>query len=246
MFFLCSFMNNGKKKSACVVQSQLPSVFPVVCVSWSLAGPRKHVSCPSKVAWLLFVASCGVPGFRWELEFCSCCLVDLVHLVSVPHWPGQCWFPSLILFFFSLCIFYILAALHRIWEHSPPTRDQIHAPCTKGKVSTTGLPGKSPSDPSVSVCCSSVTQSCLFATAGNAAQQASLSITVSRSLLKLVSIELVMPSNHLILCRPLLLLPSIFPRSRVFSNELALCIKCPKYWSFGFSISPSSEYSGLI
>ena len=65
-------------------------------------------------------------------------------------------------------------------------------------------------------------------------------------LLKLMSIELVMPSNHLILCHPLLLLPSIFPSIRVFSNESALCIRWPKYWSFNFSISPSNEYSGLI
>ena len=78
-----------------------------------------------------------------------------------------------------------------------------------------------------------------------AACQASLSITNSRSLLKLMSIESVMPSNHLILCRPLLL-PSIFPSIRVFSNESALCIRWPKYQSFSFSISPSNEYSGLI
>ena len=69
---------------------------------------------------------------------------------------------------------------------------------------------------------------------------------ISQSLLKLMSIELVMPSNHLILCCPLLLLPSIFPSSRVFSNELALRIRWPKYWGFSFSISPSNEYSGLI
>ena len=75
--------------------------------------------------------------------------------------------------------------------------------------------------------------------------QASLSITNSRSLLKLMSIELVMPSNHLILCRPLLL-PSIFPSIRVFSNESVLCIRWSKYWSFSFNISPSNEYSGLI
>ena len=79
-----------------------------------------------------------------------------------------------------------------------------------------------------------------------AACQASLSITNSRSLLKLKSIESVMPSNHLILCRPLLLLPSIFPSIRVFSNDSVLRIRWPKYWSFSFSISPSSEYSGLI
>ena len=80
-----------------------------------------------------------------------------------------------------------------------------------------------------------------------AARQASLSITNSQSLLKLKSIESVMPSNHLILCRPLLLLPSIFPSIRVFSNEPVLHMRWPKYWSFSFSISPSNEYySGLI
>ena len=79
-----------------------------------------------------------------------------------------------------------------------------------------------------------------------AACQASLSITIFWSLLKLMSIELVMPSNHLILCHPLLLLPSIFPIIRVFSNESALHMRWPKYWSFSFSISPSNEYSGLI
>ena len=79
-----------------------------------------------------------------------------------------------------------------------------------------------------------------------AALQASLSFTNSKSLLKLVSIESVMPSNHLILCHPLLPLPSIFLSVRVFSNESALCIRWPKYWSFSFSISPSNEYSELI
>jgi len=76
--------------------------------------------------------------------------------------------------------------------------------------------------------------------------QASLSITNSQNLLQLMSIEPVMSSNYLILCRPLLLPPSIFPNIRVFSNELVLCIRWPKYWSFSFSISPSNEYSGLI
>ena len=76
--------------------------------------------------------------------------------------------------------------------------------------------------------------------------RASLSFTISLSLLKLKSVELVMPSNHLILCRPLLLLPSIFPSIRVFSSELALCIRWPKYWSLSFSISPSNDYSGLV
>ena len=79
-----------------------------------------------------------------------------------------------------------------------------------------------------------------------AAHQASLSITNSLNLLKLMSIESVMPSNHLILCCPLLLLPSILPSIRVFSNESALCIRLLKYWSFSFSISPSNEHSGLI
>ena len=88
----------------------------------------------------------------------------------------------------------------------------------------------------------------LFATPWTAACQALLSITNSWSLLKLMSIESVMPSNHLILCHPLLLPPSIFPGIRVFSNESVLCIRWPKYWSFSFSfsISPSNEYSGLI
>ena len=86
----------------------------------------------------------------------------------------------------------------------------------------------------------------LFMTPWTAAQQACLSITNSCSLLKLMSIELVMPSNHLILCHPLLLLPSIFPSIRVYSNESALRIRWPKYWSFSFNISPSNEHPGLI
>ena len=94
---------------------------------------------------------------------------------------------------------------------------------------------------------SSVAQSCLtLSTPWTAACQASLSITNSRSLLKLMSIVSVMPSNHLILCCPLLLLPSIFPSIRVTYNESVLCIRWPKYWSFSFSISPSNECSGLI
>ena len=85
-----------------------------------------------------------------------------------------------------------------------------------------------------------------FATPWTAAHQSSLSFTVSLSLLKLTSIESVMPSSHLILCHPLPLLPSIFPGIKVFSKESVLCIRYPKCWSFRFSISPSSEYSGLI
>ena len=87
----------------------------------------------------------------------------------------------------------------------------------------------------------------LFVTPWTAARQASLSFTISQSLLKLMSIELVMPTDHLILCRPLLLLPSIFPSTRVFSSKSALLlITWPKCWSFSFSISPTKEYSGLI
>ena len=86
----------------------------------------------------------------------------------------------------------------------------------------------------------------LFATPWTAACQASLSIDISWNLLKLMSIELMMPPNHLILCRSLLLLPSIFPNIRVFSCELVLCIRWPKYWSFSLSTSPSNEYLGLI
>ena len=86
----------------------------------------------------------------------------------------------------------------------------------------------------------------LFAAPRTAARQASLSITNSQSLLKLMSIEMVMPSNHLILCHPLLLLPSIFPSIRVFSSESVLHIRWPKYWNFSSSLSPSNEYAGLI
>ena len=86
----------------------------------------------------------------------------------------------------------------------------------------------------------------LFVTTWTVARQTSLFFIISQSLLKLKSIELMIPSNHLILCRPLLLLPSIFPSIRVFSNESVLCIRWPNYCSFSFSISPSNEYSGLI
>ena len=86
----------------------------------------------------------------------------------------------------------------------------------------------------------------LFVTPWTAARQASLFLIISWSLPKFMSIELVMPSNHLLLCRPLFLLPSVFPSIRVFSNESAVYIRWPKYWSLSFSISPSNEYSGLI
>ena len=86
----------------------------------------------------------------------------------------------------------------------------------------------------------------LFATLWTAAHQASLSFTISQNLLKLMSIESVMPSSHLILCLPLLLLPSIIPSIKVFSKESAVCFRCPKYWNFSFSTGPSNEHSELI
>ena len=96
-------------------------------------------------------------------------------------------------------------------------------------------------------CCCSVAKLCqLFVTPWTAAHQAFLSFTVFQSLLKFMSIESVMPSNHLILCHPLLLLPSVFPNIRIFSNESALRIRWAKYWSFSFSSSPFNEYSRLI
>ena len=98
----------------------------------------------------------------------------------------------------------------------------------------------------LSVQFSLVAQLRLFVTPWAAACQASLFITNSRSLLKLMSIELVVPSNHLILCHPFIFLPSIFPSIRVFSNEPVLCIRWPKYWSFSFNVSPSNEHPGLI
>ena len=96
------------------------------------------------------------------------------------------------------------------------------------------------------LCWCSVTWSCLtLRLPGMATRQVSLSFTISWSLIKLMSLELVTPSNHLILCHPLRLLYSILPNIRVFSNELALCFRWPKYWSFSFNISPSNEHSGL-
>ena len=92
----------------------------------------------------------------------------------------------------------------------------------------------------------SLSRARLFATPWTAAHQTSLSFTISRSLLKLMSIEVVIPPKHLILCHPLLLLSSIFPSIRVFPNESVLCIRWPKYWSFSFSTRPSNEHSGLI
>ena len=110
---------------------------------------------------------------------------------------------------------------------------------TEGPGGTQGM-----GDTVETCCCCPVTKSCLFATPWTVARQASLSFAISRSLLRFMSVESVMPSKHLILCWPLLLLPSLFPSIRVFSNELSLHVRWPKYWSF--SISPSKEYSGWI
>ena len=120
---------------------------------------------------------------------------------------------------------------------------------TPGDLSNPGIEPTSLGSPASPIQFSSVqllSRAQLFATPWTAARQAFLSITSSRNLLKLMSIESVMPSNHFILCRPLLLPPSIFPSIRVFSNESALHIRWPKYWSFSFSISPSNEHPGLI
>ena len=127
-----------------------------------------------------------------------------------------------------------------IWESSSLDQESNLGPqCWEHGVLATGLPSKFSSVQLLS-------HVRLFVTPWIAARQASLSITNSRSSLKLMSIESVLPSNHLILCRPLLLLPPIPPSVRVFSNESTLCMRWPKYWSFSFSISPSKEHPGLI
>ena len=114
------------------------------------------------------------------------------------------------------------------------------------QVYWSGLPSPSPPPVLQFSSVQSLSHVQLFVTPWTAARQASLSITNSWSPPKPMSIESMMPSNHLILCHPLLLLSSIFPSIRAFSNKSALCVKWPKYWSFKFSISPSNEYSGLI
>ena len=125
----------------------------------------------------------------------------------------------------------------------------MHVPNTEARRNVkqvlTGIKGETDSN-TVMVVVQSLSNVRLFATPWTVAHQASLSFTISQNLLKLTSIELVMPSNQLILCHPLLLLPSILPSIRVFSNESVLRIRWPKYWSFSFSISSSNEYSGLI
>ena len=136
------------------------------------------------------------------------------------------------------------------WIRDPVSRSLFHPNTTPRKRTETsgqllGRLGPTPRD-LVPHSVQSLSRVRLFVTPWTAARQASLSITNSRSLLKLMSIESVMPSNHLILCHPLLLLPSVFPNIRVFSKESALCIRWPMYWHFSFSISPSSNLSGLI
>ena len=124
--------------------------------------------------------------------------------------------------------------LGHIFEKASPSSNQLE-----------NLPQPSPAI-FIVVVVQSLSRVQFFATPWAAARQAFLSFTISQSLLKLMSIESMMPSNYLVLCHPLLLLPSIFPSIRVFSNELALLIRWPKYWSFSFIINPSNEYSGLI
>ena len=154
--------------------------------------------------------------------------------------------------------------LRAIWDLSSLTRDRTHIPLavrrSLNRWNTTEVPssyfyfwwnpiGQLKTSFITKIHISSVqllSRVWLFVTPWTAAHQASLSITNSRSQPKFMSIESVMPSNHLILCHPLLILPWIFPSIRVFSNESALRIRWPKYWSFSFSISPSSEHPGLI
>ena len=133
---------------------------------------------------------------------------------------------------------YLVSLNFNLSSEQPPRQHQSHWEFRESEAGSVGRCGFS----SVQ----SLSRVRLFMTPWTAACQASLSITNSWSLLKLVSIELVMPSNHLILCRPLLLLPSIFPSIRVFSSESALHIRWPKDYSFSFSISPFNEHSGLI
>ena len=135
-----------------------------------------------------------------------------------------------------------------MWDLTSPTRDQTCAPCIARWILNHWTTREVPSLGAFNgylVTVQPLSRIHLFVIPWTAACQAPLSFTISWSLLKFITIELVMLSNHLNLCHPLLL-PSIFPSIWVFSSELALCIRCPKYWSFGFSISPSHEYSGLI
>ena len=133
---------------------------------------------------------------------------------------------------------------HQPWAPEP-LQESLN-PVSLASVNLPALTLPGPFSPQLIQTFQSLSHVRLFATPWTAAHQASLSITNSRSLLKLLSTNSVMPPNHLILCRPLLLPPSIFPSIRVFSNQSVLHIRWPKYWSFSFSISSSSEYSGLI
>jgi len=130
-------------------------------------------------------------------------------------------------------------ALSPSWWWPPGTREVV-VKVLEGGCRTLDRPW------GLAVVVESLSHGRLFATPWTAAHQASLCFTIFQSLLKLMSIESVMPSNHLILCHPLLFLPSIFPNIRVFSKESTLHIRLPKYWNFSFSINPSNEYSGLI
>ena len=169
-------------------------------------------------------------GFRWNLNSAS-----MYFLTYFPHlWPGtkkaEGWFSS----FPALLMFSCMTDVTWLHLSIRPQRENRHA---------------SLNDIKTWCCCCSVSKSChvwLFVIPWAAACQASLSFTISQSLLWFMSLELVMPSNHLILCRPLLLSLSSVPASGSFPMSQALCIRWPKYWSFSFSISPSNEYSGLI
>ena len=143
--------------------------------------------------------------------------------------------------------FFTTNATWEVQDSGPPLfnysiLNNLHMPVPKSQLSSEEMQTLLENISSVQ----SLSRVQLFATPWTTAHQASLSITNSRSLPKLMSIESVMPSNHLILCHPLLLLPSIFPSIRVFSSESSLHIRWPKYWSFSFNISPSNEHPGLI
>ena len=179
----------------------------------------------------------------WELESATVRNQQMPQMCKA-YQPGQFFFREAVVKLFSSTP----AAAGRAWVYSTPTLKgpSLCGCCLQGRGLELRRGGlwPAPSVNSVQFSRSVVVQ--LSATPWTAAHQASLSITTSQSLLKLTSIESMTPSNHFILCHPLLLLPSIFPSSRVFPNKSVLCIGWPKYWSFSFSISPSNEYSGLI
>ena len=137
---------------------------------------------------------------------------------------------------------------HSIRRRNPQSPDWLECtPLSSGQRGSCHLPTRSFSYSFPNCCCCSVTKLCLIlCDPVDCSTPGFPDLHYLPGLLKFMSIQSVMPSNHLILCRPLLLLPSIFPSIRVFSNEYALCVKWPKYWSFSFSISPPNEYAGLI